>query len=178
MGSFWSQREAQPLQDFAPALPLTHQYQESPTALSFSYPDGWQYHIPQTNMLIIAPPALFRLEPAPSIVVQRNLGLIGEGSLNAIMDAYLRRGPFAGTHAWQQVFPIAETVIDGRRALTVVLQGRDLANVDSEELWSRIIVTQAASKMVYIFVATVPLSQRYTYENTLTAVLSSVEIRE
>ncbi|MCY3836390.1 MAG: hypothetical protein OXF83_08185 [Anaerolineaceae bacterium] len=178
MGSFWGEREPQAWHEMAPALPLTHQYLESPTAFAFSYPDGWQYHIPQTNVLIIAPPALFQLEPAPSIVVQRNLGLIGEGSLNAMMDAYLRRGPFAGNHAWQQVAPIAETMIAGRRALIVVLQGRDLAGVGSEELWSQIALTQAANRMVYIFVATVPLSQRTAYESTLAAVLSSVEIRE
>lgn len=175
---FWGDRHPLQLQNFAPAYPLSHQYQESPTAFTFHFPEGWQYHIPQVNTLIIAPPELFQLEPAPNIVVQRNLGLIGEGSLNSIMETYLHRGPLNGKHAWQQIGEQSESQIAGRNALTTVLQGRDLAEVASEELFTQITITQADNKMVYIIVATVPVNQRYQYQNTLTAILSSVEILE
>ena len=178
ISGIWGDRQSQQLQNFAPAFTLPHQYLESPTAFTFYFPESWQYHIPQVNTLIIAPPELFQLEPAPNIVVQRNLGLIGEGSLNSIMETYLRRGPLNGKHAWRQIGERSESQIAGRTALTTVLQGRDLAEVESEELFTQITITQADNRMVYILVATVPVNQRYHYENTLAAILSSVEILE
>lgn len=178
INGYWSNRPPQPLKSFAPALSLQHQYLESPTAFAFSYPEDWLYNIPHANTLIIAPPALFQLELSPNIVVYRNLGLISAGSLDAMMDTYLRRGPLHGKHAWQQVGERVVSRIADRSALTVVLQGRDLARIESEELRIQITITQADNKMVYIFVTTVPVAQRFHYENTLAAILSSVEIRE
>ena len=181
MGAYWGgrqPRQPQLLASYAPALPLRHEYRESPTAFAFTFPDGWLYNIPQANTLIIGPQTLFQLEQAPSIVVHRNLGLISEDSLDAMMETYLRRGPLNGQHGWQQVGERVATRIADRAALTVALQGRDMAAIDSEELHAQITIAQADNKMVYIFVATVPAAQLATYDATLAAILMSVEIRE
>ncbi len=181
IGAYWDERQPRQPQlptSFASALPLQHEYRESPTAFAFAYPEGWLYNIAQVNTLIIGPQALFRLEQAPSIVVHRNLGLISEGSLGAMMETYLRRGPLNGRHGWRQISEQVTTRIAERAALTVMLQGRDLAAVDSEELHIQITITQADNKMVYIFVATVPVAQLAAYDATLAAILASVEIRE
>ena len=178
MSEYWRDRMPPTQGSFASALPLTHQYQESPTAFVFSYPEGWLYNIPQYNTLIIGPEALFQMEPSPSVVVQRNLGLISEESLAAMLDTYLRRGPLHGNHAWLIIDEPYETRLSGRPAWSIALQGRDLAAIESEELHVQITVTQADNLMVYILVVTTPVAQRQQHANTLAAILASVEIRE
>lgn len=174
IAAFWQERPPA----LAPALPLMAAYEQSPTALFFRYPQGWQYNIPRVNILLLGPQALFEMEPTAHIVVHRNLGLISEESLHAMLDTYLRRGPLHGKHGWRQLGEREEIQFSGRPALKIAFQGRDIAAIESEELHSEIIVTQAENKMAYIFVATVPLAERAQFAATLDAILASVQIRE
>ncbi len=168
MGAYWDGRRV-------PAQPLTQEFVGK--TLQFSYPEDWQYNIPQTNLLLLGAPEFFAIEPAPNVVIYRNLGLLSEDGLEAMLDIYLRRGPLHGDHDWD-VGDRERTRLDDRPAISVILQGRDLAAIKSEELLVRITLTQAENQMVYIIATSVPVAQLPAHEATLASILASVKILE
>src|SRR5688500_2102800 len=75
-----------------PTIELTNDFESN--GFRFSYPDGWQHQIPQTNMLFLGSPEVLAQQVGASITVQRSIRLSGEtDTLEAALDFSLERGP-------------------------------------------------------------------------------------
>src|SRR5664279_1458435 len=76
------------------AQPLTHTFDQSPSAFTMKYPDDWQYSIPQLGVFVIAPlQAVNDNEIVPTFTVQRAEPLSVVGTLDKALERYLQNGP-------------------------------------------------------------------------------------
>ncbi len=156
--------------------PLVHEYTKSPTAFSFRYPDGWMYQIPQVGVLILARPTTFQGVPGPSFTIHRSNTLAMEGSLEAALDEYLRRGPLRPNREWALVQAVTPTTFKGRQALTVEVQGSEFEGWP--ELRTRITALRTGVVTIYLFVQSAPVDQWESERPLLESILNSVEIYE
>ncbi len=155
---------------------LVNTYEESPTAFSFRYPEGWLYQIPQVGLLILAQPETFNGEPGPTLTIYRSTQLAMEGNLEAALTAYLAQGALRPNREWELLNEITSTTFNGRDAVSVDLQGSEFP--DLPQLRMRIIATRAEGFAVYIFVISAPVEEWETHRPTLENILGSVEIIE
>ncbi len=155
---------------------LIHTYTGSPTAFSFQYPDGWTVSIPIQNILLLADPAAQRGEPGATFTVQRSTALADEGSLGAALNTYLRQGALRPDRAWQQIGAVVTTSLDGREALQLDLEGGD--SPTDPQFHTRVVATQAANGLIYVFALNAPLDQWAANQLILEAVLASARIVE
>jgi hypothetical protein len=160
----------------APA-PLVNHFGESPRGFSFDYPDGWTYVIPLPGTLLAAPEALLSDgQPGPSFTVQRGQPLTISGTVREALQAYLDNGPLRVPGRWRIVGDIVPATLDGREALSVLLNGSE-AN-SGEPFETRITAAAADSRFVYLIITSVPESQRGQYISTLAAMTASVKLLE
>lgn len=165
---------------------LTNTYGESPTAFTFQYPDGWQYQIPQLNLLILAEPETFlqmanpnRDENAkigPNVTIQRSETLFFEGGLEEALDAYLRRGPMRPNREWELLGDKTTGTLNGRESLTVELQGSEFP--DLPKLRMKITAAVGSNKVVYLVVASSPLEDWEQNRALLEGIMSTMTIIE
>jgi hypothetical protein len=161
----------------APAL--TQTYEDSPTAFTFNYPEGWLYHIPQQGLLIVAPPGLFKIEPekVPSLSIQRSMTLMGAETLRAALEDYLEAGPMRRDQNWERQGEIADVEIGGREAVMIDIKGHE-KHSDGEDLHARIYVLRADNGFVYVLTATAPDAEWGTHHPTLDAIIKTFSIIE
>ena len=146
-------------------------------AFRFRYPDGWQYQIPQTNMLFLVSPEVLQQQEGATVTIQRSIRLSTEAeTLADALDIYLQRGPLRADRAWSIVEAVHTTTLSGREALTVVLEGAEV--VDTTPMHSEIFMTEVGAGFVFIFTMTAPQEQWTRLEPMLVAIRQSVEILE
>jgi hypothetical protein len=165
------------LQQRGGSLPLTRTFTGSPTGFTVRYPEDWDASIPIQGVMLIGPSdTLFQAQPGPTFTVQR-LGLLSSyGSLDDALDLYLRRGPLRGDRDWAAMSASQSTTLDGRSAMSVMLQGRD--NDTSPELRAEITATTADNGIVYIVVLTAPTADWETASPTLAAMRETLHLLE
>jgi hypothetical protein len=158
-----------------PTIELTNDFESN--GFRFSYPEGWQHQIPQTNMLFLASPEVLSQQVGASITVQRSIRLSGEtDTLEAALDFYLERGPLRADRAWSVIGEVENVTFAERDALLVRLEGAEIAA--TTPMHSEIYITRANNGLIYIFTATAPQEQWQAIQPTLTAILDSVTILE
>jgi hypothetical protein len=158
-----------------PAIELTNDFESN--GFRFSYPEGWQHQIPQTNMLFLASPEVLSQQVGASITVQRSIRLSGEtDTLEAALNFYLERGPLRADRAWTVIGEVENITFAERDALLVSLEGTEIA--DTTPMHSAIYITRANNGLIYVFTATTPLEQWQAIQPILTAILDSVTILE
>jgi hypothetical protein len=146
-------------------------------AFRFRYPDGWQHQIPQTNMLFLVSPEVLQQQEGATITIQRSVRLAAEAeTLADSLDIYLQRGPLRTDRAWSIVEDGHATMFNNREALTVVLEGAEVAR--TTPMHSEVFITETGNGFVFIFTMTAPQEQWTPLEPTLSAILQSVEILE
>lgn len=165
---------------------LKNTYSESPTAFTFQYPDGWQYQIPQRNLLILAEPETFLLmantnretdaKVGPNVTIQRSETLYFEGGLEEALDAYLRRGPMRPNRSWEIIGEKEATTLNEHEAVTVNLQGSEFP--DWPKLRMRVTAALASNKVVYLLIASSALEDWEQHEPLLQGIIDSMEIIE
>lgn len=159
---------------------LENVFNES-TAFEVRYPDEWMYQIPVANVFVLAPSVVLNeATPGPSVTIQRTTTFgAGGDSLDVILPTFLENNNLTGENAenWEQVGDVRETEISGRPALTVDYRGS--ATPDVPVSWMEISVTLAESEeMVYFIFSSAPESLWLEFEDTVHAIVESIDIKE
>jgi hypothetical protein len=158
-----------------PTIELTNDFESN--GFRFSYPEGWQHQIPQTNMLFLGSPEVLAQQVGASITVQRSIRLSGEtDTLEAALAFYLERGPLRADRAWTVIGDVENITFAERDALLVSLEGAEIAA--TTPMHSDIYITRANNGLIYIFTATAPQEQWQAIQPKVTAILDSVTILE
>ncbi|MBK9122087.1 MAG: hypothetical protein IPM16_03055 [Chloroflexi bacterium] len=157
-------------------LPLTQTFDRSPSGFEFKYPTDWDYTIPMQGVLFAGPVDVLGGVPGPLLVVQRGLPISIPGSLSGALNSYLEAGPLSEPDNWRITIEERDTTLDGRPARVVDLEGSE--GPEETRIHSQIIATASDNTFVYMFILTVPASQRDRFEPTLLAMLESVRILE
>jgi hypothetical protein len=150
---------------------------ESVNAFSFQYPNGWQYVIPEYNVLLLGKPqTLVNNQPGPTLTVHRSLTLIGEGSLESALNTYLQQGPLSPEKAWQKLSEISLTTLSDLPALVIDLQGNE--HPTWPEMHSQITAVGARNGNIYFLTISSPVSDWESDRPVLESILKSVKIVE
>lgn len=158
-------------------LQLVHTFDKSPTGFSIQYPDGWDYVIPFQGVFMMGPPTtLDNTEAGPTLTIQRTDPLTITGDLQNALSRFLESGPLAQGKDWKITKNISTTTIDGREALIVELEGRDVPN--GPIFYTQIIATAADNTFVYLFISAVPKDRWAAYQATFEAMLKTATILE
>ena len=159
------------------ALPLTRNFDKSPTGFTFYYPDKWQYAIPAVGIMVLGPPdTLNEGALGPTLTVQRAEPLAVVGDLDGALNRYLTRGPLQTEGQWMVTAEARTTRFDERDARVIDLEGSSIAG--GAPLHMRILVTSADNTFVYLIIATMPLADRARFEPTIDAILATMHILE
>ncbi|MCB9459705.1 MAG: hypothetical protein H6670_08650 [Anaerolineaceae bacterium] len=163
-------------QKAASGVTLSERFENS-ASIHFSYPAGWQFVIPEQNIIFLGSPEVLNQEIGASITIQRSLRLMTEvETLDDALTLFLERGPLADGPAWEVIEAARAIQIDGRDARITVLEGADIEG--AERLRSEIAVTESDSGVYYVFAATAGIAQWPETEPIIQAILDSVDILE
>ncbi|KXK52622.1 MAG: hypothetical protein UZ13_01159 [Chloroflexi bacterium OLB13] len=157
-------------------LPLTRTFDKSPSGFEFKYPTDWDYTIPMQGVLFAGPVDVLTGSPGPLFAVRRSLPVSIPGSLSAALNSYLETGPLSKPDNWRITVEERDITLDGRPGRIVDLEGAE--GPDDTRIHSQVIATTSDNTFVYMFILTVPVSQRDRFEPTLLAMLESVRILE
>jgi hypothetical protein len=149
------------------------------TSLRFNYPQGWQYSIPDQNIVFLADAAVLGQQPGASMTIQRSLRLMTEVSTpEEALALFLQRGPMSAGRDWTLITEAEPRKVNGRAAVAAVLEGAESAG--AARMHSEIIVTRVNpdSGAFYVFALSVPLEQWPQTQPVFDAILDSVTIRE
>lgn len=154
---------------------LPNQFESN--AFALSYPEDWQYQIPQVNMLFLASPEILAQEAGATITLQRSVALSSSvDTLSVALDRYLERGPLRADRHWELVGEIDTVELDSYETVLAVVEGSE--NVGTLPMRSEIYVLQAESGFYFIFTLTAPQDQWDTLAPVFAEIRDSVDIRE
>jgi hypothetical protein len=150
---------------------------ESVNAFSFKYPDGWQYVIPQYNVLLLGKPqTVIDQQPGPTLTVHRSLTLIAEGSLENALDTYLLQGPLSPDKAWKKLTDMIPITLSDLPAIVIDLQGSERPTWP--ELHTQITAVRARNGNIYFLSLSSPTGDWESDRPVLEAILNSIKIVE
>jgi hypothetical protein len=161
-----------------PSLDIT--FDQTPV-FTLQFSDTWMYQIGEGLIVFGEASSVFKGLPGPSISVNRpgaSFALTLDGlTLANAMDTYLRRGPLRGDH-FAMLDEVTSIAFDGREALSVTVEGREV-DVEDEPLMRVYIVATQANNGEYYFISASTLAERWDQDWPLMeAMLATVDIRE
>lgn len=158
-------------------LPLTKTFDKSPTGFQFDYPDEWDFIIPSQGILMAGPKeTLEGAQAGPLFTVLRGLPMSITGSVSGALNMYLERGALTEPDKWRITAEEIDTVVNGRPARLVELQGTDSPELPLTH--TRVFALAADNSFVYLIVINVPINLRDRFEPTLNAMLDTVDLLE